>query len=258
MEELIESLKNIGLNGNEAKVYLALLKKHPLTGYEVAKFADISQARAYDTLKALETANIVSVTCDKPQKYVPLKPKELTKRFRRQIESNLNFLEKKLPDVKEDLQEPIYAINNVSEIRKKLSELIKSATKEIFLEIWSYEYKYIEQDIINAYDKGLDIKLIACDNFDCRFGQIYKNQVPLNYKKRSVFIIIDNSEGIFGRAEESVIWTKNEDILSVLKGYIIRNMYVSDIETNFPEQLKYFYGSGLKKLHDKILGNKYY
>ena len=80
MDELIENLKAIGLNGYEAKVYLALLKKYPATGYEVAKLADIPQSRAYDTLKALETDHIVMSNNTKPISYTPIKPKELTKR----------------------------------------------------------------------------------------------------------------------------------------------------------------------------------
>ena len=66
MDELIENLKNIGLNGYEAKVYVALLKKYPATGYEVSKIADIPQARAYDTLKSLEMASIVTSSASKP------------------------------------------------------------------------------------------------------------------------------------------------------------------------------------------------
>ena len=46
MDELIENLKEIGLNSYEAKVYLALLKKYPATGYDVSKRADIPQSRA--------------------------------------------------------------------------------------------------------------------------------------------------------------------------------------------------------------------
>ena len=80
MDEIIESLKEIGLNGYEAKVYLALLKKYPATGYEVSKLANIPQSRAYDTLKALELANIVTGSNTKPVTYSPIKPKELTKR----------------------------------------------------------------------------------------------------------------------------------------------------------------------------------
>lgn len=31
-------------------------------------------------------------------------------------------------------------------------------------------------------------------------------------------------------------------------------MYLIDISEQFPEQLKYFYGAGLKRLKDKVLG----
>lgn len=66
MEDLIEKLKDIGLNGNEAKVYIALVKKFPLTGYEISKMANIQQARAYDALKSLEAKQIVLPSNTKP------------------------------------------------------------------------------------------------------------------------------------------------------------------------------------------------
>ena len=62
MADLVEKLKEIGFNSYEAKVYIALLKKYPATGYEVSKLANIPQARTYDTLKVLEQKNIVATT----------------------------------------------------------------------------------------------------------------------------------------------------------------------------------------------------
>ena len=44
MADLVEKLKEIGFNSYEAKVYIALLKKFPATGYEVSKLANIPQA----------------------------------------------------------------------------------------------------------------------------------------------------------------------------------------------------------------------
>ena len=79
MADLIEKLKEIGLNTYEAKVYVALLKKYHATGYEVSKLADIPQSRTYDTLKALEKQNIVISTNTKPVTYTPIKPKQLIK-----------------------------------------------------------------------------------------------------------------------------------------------------------------------------------
>jgi acetylornithine deacetylase/succinyl-diaminopimelate desuccinylase-like protein len=64
MADLVEKLKEIGFNSYEAKVYIALLKKYPATGYEVAKLANIPQARTYDTLKVLEEK--IENVCGKP------------------------------------------------------------------------------------------------------------------------------------------------------------------------------------------------
>ena len=102
MDEVIEKLKELGFNEYQSKVYIALLKKFPATGYEISKLANIPQSRTYDTLKNLENLNIVLSSNSKPITYTPIKPKELTKRYKRKFDSTINFLEKKLPDIKEE------------------------------------------------------------------------------------------------------------------------------------------------------------
>ena len=74
MDQIIESLKDMGFNTYEAKVYLALLKHHPATGYEISKESGVPQARAYDTLKALETSKAVVSLGGKPTQYLPVSP----------------------------------------------------------------------------------------------------------------------------------------------------------------------------------------
>lgn len=264
MDELVENLKEIGLNSYEAKVYLSLLKKYPATGYEVSKLADIPQARAYDTLKALETAHIVTSSNTKPITYIPIKPKELTKRYRRKITSTLDFLDKKLPNVKDNYTEPILSVYGDLSIKDKIVEIIKSAKKEIFIEIWSQDFKYFEADLFDAYNRGLDIKIVGYDNFNCNFGTVFQHyngrEIEHVLGGKMIFMTADNQEGLFGKIENKkqeipdVVWTKNEDIVFLIKEFIIHDMYLIDISEQFPEQLKYFYGAGLKRLKDKVIG----
>ena len=129
MDTIVEKLKEFGFNSYEAKVYIALLKKYPSTGYEVSQNADIPQSRAYDALKSLESESIVYSTKEKPQRYSPISPRELTQRFKRRVNSSIDFLEKKLPNVKEDYNEPIHSINGAETILDKIKEVIKN-TKE--------------------------------------------------------------------------------------------------------------------------------
>lgn len=256
MDNLVEKLKELGFNSYEAKVYIALLKKYPATGYEVSQLADIPQSRAYDALKSLVVNKIAFSTDDKPQKYTPITPKELTQRFKRKMNSTIDFLEKKLPNVKEDYNEPIHNIFGYETILDKLKEIIKNTEHSIYIEIWSSDFKHIEKVIEEAYDKGVTIKIVGYDNITTPFGLVYNHDGGKDIeqvKGRSIYMLSDDNECIFGNIESKVVWTKNNDIALLLKEFIIHDMYLLDVNQQFPEQLKYFYGTGFKKLKDKII-----
>ncbi|MBD5402473.1 TrmB family transcriptional regulator [bacterium] len=257
MDDVLEKLKELGFNSYEAKVYLALLKKYPATGYEIAQIADIPQSRAYDALKSLVSAKIAFSTDDKPQKYTPISPKELTQRFKRKINSTIDYLEKKLPDVKEDYNEPIHSVSGYETILKKLKEVIKNTKKSIYLEIWSNDFKHLEQTLLNAYDRGVDIKIVGYDNFSAPFGLVYPHdggkEIEFSLGSRLIYILSDETESVFGKIESNVVWTKNKDVAFLVKQFIVHDMYLLDVNKQFPEQLRYFYGAGFKKLKDKIV-----
>ena len=264
MDEIIEKLKELGLNEYQSKVYIALLKKFPATGYEVSKLANIPQSRTYDTLKVLETMHIVISSNTKPITYTPIRPKELTKRYKRKLDSTINFLEKKLPDLKEDnYTEPVLTITGTTKIYDKLIEIIKNAKNNIFVALWAHDFKYLETHLLDAYNRGLDIKIVKYDNFICNFGTIFEHSTisMLDHYKNDkfIFLTVDDNEGIFGVSKSvknfqpTLTWTKNTEIVFLIKAFSVFSMYLVDIENNFPEQLRYFYGAGLKKLKDKIL-----
>ena len=264
MDEIVEKLKEIGLNEYQSKVYIALLKKFPATGYEIAKLSNIPQSRAYDTLKALESMHIAIHSNTKPVTYTPIKPKELTKRYKRKIDSTINFLEKKLPDIKEENYiEPVLPVNGNTKVAAKIEEIIKSAQKNIFIALFAQDFKYLETHLLDAYNRGLDVKIVKYDNFVCNFGKSFQHSgirmLEHYFNGKFVFLSADNSEGLFGithplkNDNSEVIWTKNPEIVFLIKAFTVHDMYMIDIQENFPEQLRYFYGAGLKKLRDKIL-----
>ena len=56
------------------------------------------------------------------------------------------------------------------------------------------------------------------------------------------------------RDEYEVRLQGNKKVVFLMKEFIVHDMYLIDIEEQFPEQLKYFYGKGWKRLKDKVLG----
>ena len=267
MADLVEKLKSIGFNTYEAKVYIALLKKYPATGYEVAKLANIPQSRTYDTLKVLEEKNIVVSTNTKPISYTPIKPKQLTSAYQKKMNSTINYLEKHLPEVKDDYNEPIITITGKQNIQDKIIDVIKNAKREIYMEVWAQDFKIFEQELLNAYNRNVEIRIVGYDNLNSRFGLIFAHafarDIELSLGGRMVIIAADDNEGVIGKIsslkndteDTNIIWTKNQGIVFIIKEFIVHDMYLIDVEENLVEQMKYIYGKGFKRLKDKVLGN---
>lgn len=266
MADLIEKLKEIGFNTYEAKVYVALLKKYPATGYEVSKLANIPQSRTYDTLKALEEKNVVAPTNSKPVSYTPIKPKQLLSSYQKKMNSTLNYLEKHLPEVKDNYIEPVITVSGKQNIQNKVLEVIQNAKREIYMEIWSQDYRFFEQELLNAYNRNVEIRIVGYDNFHSKFGMVFEHafakDIEMSLGGRMVIIAADDSEGVVGKisslrndtADTNIIWTKNKSIVFIIKEFIVHDMYLIDVEENLVEQMKYIYGKGFKRLKDKVLG----
>ena len=78
--EVLDTLKSIGLNMYERKIYVALLAKGVATAAEVSEIAVVPRSRSYDVLESLAEKGFVMVQPSKPIKYVALKPAEALER----------------------------------------------------------------------------------------------------------------------------------------------------------------------------------
>jgi|GEM_PF-2869680 len=77
--DLIQSLRDLGLTRTEAQVYLAVLRegaKGPVSGYRVAQSMGRDPANLGKTLAALVTRGAVQVVQDKPRLFQPRTPDE--------------------------------------------------------------------------------------------------------------------------------------------------------------------------------------
>ena len=224
MADLVEKLKEIGFNTYEAKVYIALLKKYPATGYEVAKLANIPQSRTYDTLKVLEEKNVVAATNTKPVSYTPIKPRQILSSYQKKMTNTINYLDKHLPKVKDNYNEPIITVCGKQNIQNKISEVIRNAKREIYLEIWHQDFKIYEKDLLDAYNRNVEIRIVGYDNFQSRFGLVFEHafakDIEMSLGGRMVIIAADDKEGIIGKisslknnvSDTNIIWTQNQGI----------------------------------------------
>ena len=172
-----------------------------------------------------------------------------------------------MPEVKDNYNEPIITINGKQNIHNKILEVIQSAKREIYMEVWSQDYKIFEQELLNAYNRNVEIRIVGYDNFSSRFGMVFEHafarDIEMSLGGRMIIIAVDDQEGVVGKisslkgdiSDTNIIWTQNQSIVFIIKEFIVHDMYLIDVEENLVEQMKYIYGKGFKRLKDKVLGH---
>lgn len=124
MEE--ETLVEIGLSANEAKVYLGLLQYGKSTGGQIAEKLKIHRPTAYDALERLVNKTLASfITKDKIKYYTAAKPENL-----------LTLLKNKEEKLKELL--PKISINNQEHITNATVYEGKKAIIDLLYDFLSY------------------------------------------------------------------------------------------------------------------------
>jgi len=144
MNELEESeieiaLQSLNFTKNDSKVLLTLCKYKILSPADIAKHSSVDRARVYDSLNRLiEKGFIQKEPIKRGANYqvIPIEKifRVIRDGYKQKIEDTL-VLEKVISDLKitkEETEPRVWAINSRSKIRKKIKELISTATERIF------------------------------------------------------------------------------------------------------------------------------
>lgn len=265
MDDLVAKLKDLGFNTYEAKVYLALLKHHPATGYEISKESGVPQARAYDTLKALENNKVVVAIGDKPTTYMPITPSELLDRWERSFKGSINYLREALPSMSGDMVEPVINIRGEESIFTHARDMIDNAKKTLFLELWKEDADRLSESLQAAVQRGVDLKIVGYDHLEFGFTEVYQHGLARTIENslggRWLILSADEKEGIVGNIPQGdrapqAVYTRNPGIVLIIKELIVHDIFLLDVENNLQDQMEKVYGKNLMKLRQKILGDE--
>jgi HTH-type transcriptional regulator, sugar sensing transcriptional regulator len=98
--EVMDSLKSIGLNLYERKIYVALLAKGIGTAGEVSGIAKVPRSRSYDILESLAEKGFVVMQPSKPIRYIALDPSDALDRVQANSEVKHTESVKRLENMK--------------------------------------------------------------------------------------------------------------------------------------------------------------
>jgi DNA-binding MarR family transcriptional regulator len=197
-------LQQLGFGEYEARVYQALLRRSPLSGYEVARLSGVPRANVYGVLRKLEERLAVS-RADTPDgvRYVPAPPRELLarlgNRFQEALEGALCTLEELAPPRE---PEAVWNTTGLPALMAQAVSLIDASLTSLLVAVWPSEAAELAASLAAAEDRGVAITthcLAGCAArcAACR-GDVYQYRVTPSPDARWLIVLADGGEVLAG------------------------------------------------------------
>ena len=235
--EVLNSLRQLGLNQYEAKAYYALANFGIHTAGELAERAELPRPRIYDVLTELQGKGFVLIQQGRPVKYAALPIGEAVKTLKKQRQTGLEEELEKIEDIGKRLslkikmqssqaapaEEAIWTLKGREAIYSKMAAMITNAKQHVTIATdergWGLKSKADGKEIEKASKRGAEITVIA--PVASTGLQAAANHVAKELPSRMV--LADDQALLFlspkeAKAEEEIaLWLKNPHFVQTFK-----------------------------------------
>jgi sugar-specific transcriptional regulator TrmB len=251
-QKVMDSLRSIGLNLYERRLWVALLARGTATAGELSEIAKVPRSRTYDVLQSLADKGFVIIQTSKPLKYVAVAPSEALERAKAKLKEELESKIERIETLKQS--EIIQELNNLFEkglqlvspeemtgalkgkvsVLQQLESMINSANKRVDIITTPEGLKEIFSNSLDTLKKakkrGVKIRIAAkidesCSDVIKAISEVaevrkLKEELPISGR----FYIVDDQQIIFGLTEEVhdtqhiAIWSKSPHAASNVFG----------------------------------------
>jgi sugar-specific transcriptional regulator TrmB len=207
-DRVVAAMNELGFTVTDAKAYVALLKNHPATGYELAARSGVPRSAVYNVLKRLEGLGLVVAVQDKPAKYRPLPPQHLLEL----VESRLNRTVQDLRESLEGMSTPTtetatLTVQSYGSMLEQAQLLISASKSSLHASIWGREAERLSPTLRRAASAGIDVVLFSFNPLPPDTGKHYSYGIAEHqlekYWSHKIIMIADTTRALIGGAEET-------------------------------------------------------
>jgi sugar-specific transcriptional regulator TrmB len=261
VNNITEKLVYIGFSEYEARAYVALLGRYPVTPYELARASGIPTSKIYGVMSRLSEKGMVSLVDDSKRKkrYIPVEPGEFLESFGNKVLGTLRLLKDEMSVIGRDGgASHIWNISDYSYMMDKAERMVLQAEKTLLVSIYREEMEKLEEHLQAAEERGVSVALMHFGPAHGRAGQLFHHPIePTIYAEkggRGVVIVADSREAIMGMvlgdgAAEGA-WSANRGFVALAEDYIRHDIYFMKVVKRFNRQLRKLFGYHYEKLRD--------
>jgi HTH-type transcriptional regulator, sugar sensing transcriptional regulator len=261
MSSLLDRLREIGLGDYEAKIYVALVKRHPATGYELARSSGVPSSKVYEVLGRLQEKDVVFVSDGggRAKSYVPVDPEEFIDRYRTRVTRALDGLRDDLEAISAD--EPVGYIWNVhgrAALVEHARHLVTRAEETLLISGWDEELADLQLAIAAAHRRKVRVAVIDYGTLPLEAAAVYTHPIKdtIHGEKggRGLTLCADARVALMGLVQDDGVghgaWSRNHAFVAAAEDYLKHDIYVQKIVGRFHDLLVRTYGPNFTRWRD--------
>lgn len=260
--KIYETLKKYNFTEYEAKIYVALLRQHPMNGNEISILSGVPSPKVYEAVKKMVERKIVYAVSESTNKrvYIPLAYNELLALLEAEFNQDNAFLSDFFDGLKKEKNiswSELYHIDGYSSSLDTLREMINQAESSIYLSCWNNEMASLISDLTAAQNRGVKIISIVFDEVKYAIPwhhfQHHKGSLSSSKHLGELSCVLDEQRVfILHTTEESAhsIISSHTALSRTAINYIRHDIYINRVGEDFHDELTRKYGPNLEKLLD--------
>ncbi|HJK92790.1 MAG TPA: helix-turn-helix domain-containing protein [Polyangiaceae bacterium LLY-WYZ-15_(1-7)] len=207
-ERVVAAMRQLGFNATDAKAYLALLKQHPATGYELATRSGVPRSAIYNVLKRLQGLGLINAVNEKPARYVPLPPQKLFQLLETRFGRNLESLKEGLEALNEEPNGSVtWTVEGYEAMLEQAEQLVGKAKQRVVASLWGREAEQLQKAFEEAVERGVEVVLFSFTPLPDEVGTQFSYGIePADLEEHwehRIVLLVDKQNLLVGRAEET-------------------------------------------------------
>jgi HTH-type transcriptional regulator, sugar sensing transcriptional regulator len=234
--DAMADLMQIGFTEYEAKVYLALLRENPATGYQISKTSGVPRSMVYDALSRLHGRGAVLESIeDRATLYRPVAPELLLERHEddhRQLLSHLREGLNTFYTTTDD--ERIWTISGQRLALTYAAQMIREAQSEVFLVLMDEDVDTLSPEIKSACDRGITVNTLLVGERDLECGNV-AHHPPLESELQglsdTLLVVADSRETLVAskRREMTATITRNANFVLIARQFVWMELFTQRV-----------------------------
>jgi hypothetical protein len=245
---LIPALLRLGFSEYEARTYVALVRRNPLNGYELAREAGIPRANIYSVLERLEERRAVLRSEGTTAiRYAPVPAPELLDRLGSEYAGLAQAAKHDLeglgaaPDFAE-----VWNAKGYAALLDQARAAIRAAQRTLLIAVAPAEASALAEDmrLIEARGVAITTLCVAACAAECGscLGQIYRYNALPDRHPRWLIVLADESVLVAGEVtsknDASVLRTTHKLVVELASAYIRHSIALATITEDLDDRLE--------------------